>query len=137
MRPDADVAHGVPRRIQAFELDRLAHSDHVAGTQPAIHLWDLVLRIGMRQELGSGRRDHLLVAAGVVAMLMGVEDLPDGPALRFGGGQALLMIEWIDRQRLAGFLASDQIIEVATGVCGPDLFNDHHVPPSCSSRARV
>ena len=75
--------------------------------------------------------------AGVVAMLMGVEDLPDGPALRFGGGQALLMIEWIDRQRLAGFLASDQIIEVATGVCGPDLFNDHHVPPSCSSWVRV
>jgi hypothetical protein len=39
------------------------------------------------------------------------------------------MIKRIDCQRFAGFLASDQVIEVATGVCGPDLFDDHRSPP--------
>ena len=53
--------------------------------------------MGMRQHLGTGGRNHLLIAAGVVAVLVGVEDLPDGPSLRLGGGQAFLMIEGVNR----------------------------------------
>src|SRR5271169_1753845 len=137
MRPDADVTHRVARRIQTFELDRLADLDYIAGAQSAAHLRDLVLRVGMRQHRGASRSNHLLVAAGVVAMLMGVEDLPDGPALRPGGGEAFLMIQRIDCQRLAGFLAGDQVVKVATGVRGPDLFDDHRSLLSCSVRESV
>jgi len=91
----------------------------------------------MRRQLGAGRRDNLLVTAGMVVVLVSVEDLGDVPALCLGGGQTFLMVERIDRQRLAGFSAGHQIIEVATGVGGPDLFDDHRVPPSCSNGMRV
>src|SRR6516162_3002405 len=130
MRPDADVAHRVARRIQTFELDGPADLDHVASAQSAAHFRDLVLRIRMRQHRGAGRGNHLLVAAGAVAMLVRVEDLPDGPTLGLGGREAFLMIKRIYCQRFAGFLASDKVIEVATGVCGPDLFDDHRSFPT-------
>ena len=42
-----------------------------------------------------------------------------------GGAQAFLVIQGIDRERLAGFSAGDQVVEVAVGVAGPDLFDDH------------
>src|SRR5205823_7166267 len=86
---------------------------------------DLVLGIGMRQYRGFGRRDHLLIAAGVIAVLVGVEDLSDVPPLRLGGGEAFLVVQRIDRQRLAGLGAGDQVIEIAAGIRGPDLFDDH------------
>src|SRR3546814_1338920 len=35
------------------------------------------------------------------------------------------MIERIDRQRFAGLRAGDDIVEVAIGVSGPDLLDDH------------
>ena len=118
------------------ELDRVADFDHIAGAQAAVHLGDLVLGVGMREDLGPRRCDHLLVATGVVAVLVGVEDLGDGPALRLGRSQAFLMVKGIDRQGLAGFSACNQVIEIATGVCGPDLLDDHCLPPLCW-RARV
>ena len=51
--------------------------------------------------------------------------------LRLGRGEAFLMVERIDRQRLAGLVAGDQVIEVAAGVRGPDLFDDHSSPLRC------
>ena len=119
------MAHRVTRRIEAFELDGLADFDHIARAQPAAHLRDLVLGIGVRQYRRLGGRDHLLVAAGVVAVLVRVEDLRDVPALRLGGGEAFLVVQRIDRQRLASLGAGDQIIEIAAGIGGPDLFDDH------------
>src|SRR5262250_3349243 len=119
MRPEADVAHCVSRRIQAFELDGLADLDDIAGAQPAIDARDPVLRVGMCQHLGAGRRDYLLVAAGVVAVLMGVEDLCDRPPPRAGESEALLVVERIDREGLAGLPAGDEVVEVAIGVRGP------------------
>src|SRR4029077_9613161 len=76
----------------------------------------------------TGRSDHLLVAAGMVAMFMSVENLPDGPTLGPGSREAFLMIERIDRQRFAGFLAGNQIVEITTSIRGPDLFDDHRSP---------
>ena len=79
----------------------------------------------VRDHLGAGRRDHGRVAAGVVVVLVGVEDLRDLPALVLGRGQALLVVQRIDRQRLAGLGAGDQVVVVAVGVAGPDALDDH------------
>ena len=57
--------------------------------------------------------DHRRVAAGVVAVLVRVEDLRDFQPAAFAAREALLMVQRIDRQRLAGFGAGDQIVEVA------------------------
>ena len=48
-------------------------------------------------------RDHGRVAAGMVAVLVRVQDLRDVPAFVLGGVQALLVIQRIDGERLAGF----------------------------------
>jgi hypothetical protein len=125
MRAQADMAHGVARRVEAFELDRLADLDDIAGAKPAVDALDPVPRIGMRQELRAGGGDHRGIAAGVVAMLMRVENLRDAPALRLGGGEAFLMIERVDRQRFPRRRAGDEVVEVAIGIRRPDLFDDH------------
>ena len=57
-----------------------------------------------------------MVAAGVVAVLVRVEDLGDLPALRLGGGETFPVVERVDRQRLAGLAAGDEVIEIATGI---------------------
>src|SRR5437763_256036 len=133
MRQDADMRHRVARRVEAFELDTLADFDDIAGLETSVDALDLVLGAGMRQQFGMGRADDLVVAAGMVAMMMRVEYLGDVPALGFGRGQALLVIERVDRQRLAGFGAGDQVIEVAPTIGGPDLFDDHRSLPACSA----
>ena len=109
------MAHRVAGRVEAFELDRLADLDDVAGLEAARHAGDLVLGVGVGQHLGAGRRDHLGIAADMVAVLVGVEDLGDGPALRLAA-QAFLMIQRIDRQRLAGLAAGDEVVEIAPGI---------------------
>jgi hypothetical protein len=55
----------------------------------------------VRDHLGAGRGDDRRIAAGVVVVLVGVEDLRDLPALDAGRVQALLVVERIDRERLA------------------------------------
>jgi hypothetical protein len=55
----------------------------------------------------------------VVAVLVRVEDLGDGPALVLGGLETLLVVEGIDGKRLAGLAARDQVVEIAVGVRGP------------------
>ena len=61
---------------------------------------------------------------GVVEVFVRVEDLRDLPITLLGGGQALRMIQRIDRERLAGLRAGNQVVEVAIVVCGPDLLDD-------------
>ena len=96
--------------------------------EPARHVGDLVLGVLVRQDFGAGLGDQRLVAAGMVAMLVGVRDLGDLPPFVLGGLQAFLMIQGIDGQRLAGLAAGDQVIKIATGIGGPDLFDDHCSP---------
>ena len=117
------------RRVQHLELDGLADLDHVAGAKPAGHAGNLVLGILVRKDRRAGLPRPWRVAARVIAMLMRVQDLGDRPAILLGGRQALLVIERIDGQRFAGFLAGDQVVEVAIGVRGPDLFDDHGIIP--------
>ena len=97
--------------------------------QPDIDAVDPALGVDVRQQFSAGRGDHRLVAAGMVLVFVGVDDLRDLPALLFGARQALLVIQRIDRQRLAGLRADDQVVKVAVGVCGPDLFDNHGVSP--------
>jgi hypothetical protein len=129
-RQDADMRHRVARRVEAFQFDAAADLDHVAGVQAPVDALNLVLGIGVRQELGAGRRNDLVVAAGMVAVMVRVEDLGDVPTLGLGRRQAFLVIERVDRQRLAGLGTGDQVIEVAPGIGGPDLFDDHFVHPT-------
>ena len=119
------MAHGVTGRVQRLELDSLADLDDIPGTEPARHARDLVLRVLVREDLGAGLRNHRIVPAGVVAMLVRVQDLRDGPALILRSLQALLVVQRVDRQGLTGLRADDQVIEVSVSVCGPDLLDDH------------
>src|SRR5207237_1231593 len=76
------------------------------------------------------------VAAGVVGVRVGVEDLRDLAAVPARGFQAPPPLEGIDRERLAGLRAGDEIVEVAQGISGPDAFRQHHKgAPSPSCRA--
>src|SRR4030095_13844581 len=103
------------RRVHAFELDGLADLDHVAGLHAAIHAGDARAGTVVRDHLGAGRRDDGRVAAGVVVVLVRVEDLRDLPALGLGGSQALLVVQGIDGEGLAALGASDPAVVVAGG----------------------
>ena len=119
------MAQGVPRCVQAFQLDGLADLDHIARPYTAVHAADAAGCLVMGNHLGSGGRHHGCVATRVVEVLVGVEQLGDLPAAYFGGCQAFLVIQRIDGQCLAGFRTSDQVVEVAVAVSGPDAFDEH------------
>ena len=65
---------------------------------------------------------------------MRVEDLLDCPALRRGSSEALLIVERIDRERVARLGTGDQVVEIAVRVAGPDLFDDHCPAPHVIER---
>ena len=133
MRDDADMRHRMARRVEAFQFDGLADLDDVTGLEAAVNALDLVLGAGMRQQFGVRRADDLIVAAGMVAVMVRVQHLRDVPVLCLRSGEAFLVVERIDRERLAGFGAGDQVIEIAAGIGGPDLFDDHRLLPACSN----
>src|SRR5256885_1992574 len=137
MRDDADMRHRMARRVEAFQFDGLADLDDVTGLEAAVNALDLVLGAGMRQQFGVRRADDLIVAAGMVAVMVRVQHLRDAPALCLRGGEAFLVVERIDRERLAGFGAGDQVIEIPSGIGGPDLFDNHPSAPGVFSEARV
>lgn len=122
-RQKAHMAHGVAGGVEDFKLHRSADADHVAGGKPGIHAADFIGGARMGQNFGAGRRHHAVVTADMVVMVMGVQNLGDLPALFLGGGQALVILQRIDGQRLAAIRAGDQIIEIAVLVLGPDLFD--------------
>jgi hypothetical protein len=66
----------------------------------------------------------------MVAMFVRVQDLGDVPPFFLGGLQTLFMIQGVDGQGLAGFAAGDEVVEIAVGVGGPDLFDYHGIIPS-------
>jgi hypothetical protein len=58
-------------------------------------------------------------------VFMRVHNLCDLPACVFGGLQAFGAVQRVYGQGLAGFAASDQVIEITVRVGGPDLFDEH------------
>ena len=137
MRPQAHVTHRMARRVHHLELDRLAHLDDIARAQAPRHVGDLILGFLVRQNCRFGFPGHRRVAARMVAMLVRVQDLGDVPPFFLGGHQTLLMVQGVDGQGLAGFAAGDEIVEIAIGVGGPDLFDYHGIIPIISSACSV
>ena len=114
------MAHRVAGSIEAFELHGLTDFDDIAGADASIHVGNEFCCVDMGNDFGASLRDHCLVAADMVTVFMCIEDLGYGPAMFFCRGEALAVIQWIDRQRVTSFWAGDQVIEVAIRICGPD-----------------
>ena len=93
------------------------------------HIGDLVAGVPVREDLRAGFLDEGFVSPCVVAVLVRVQDLGDRPAFVLGGLETLLVVEGIDGKRLARLAARDQVVEIAVGVRGPDLLDDHGVVP--------
>ena len=66
----------------------------------------------MCNDLRTRRIDHALVSTGMVAVFMRIQDLRNLPAAIIRHLQALLIVERIDCQRVSGFGARDQVVEI-------------------------
>ena len=82
MGEQADMRHRVPGRIEALQFDAAADADGVAVVQADIDAADQRRGRGMREDPRAGGGAQRLIARGVVAMMMRVEDLRDLPAVR-------------------------------------------------------
>src|SRR5690606_24948499 len=109
----------------------------------AVDAFDAAARLVVRDHLRAGCRYDRGVSAGVVEVLVRVQDLRDLPAALLRGGEALRVVERVDRQRLARLRACDQVVEVAVGIRRPDALDDHRASllvrstaPPCRGRAR-
>ena len=118
------------RRVQRLKLDRLTHFDDVARAQASSNVSDLVSGILVRQNRRTGFPDHSRVPARMIVMFVRVQDLGDIPSFFLGGPQTLFMVQGVDGQGLAGFATGDEVVEIAIGVGGPDLFDYHGIIPS-------
>src|SRR5579864_5952537 len=122
------------RRVQALELDAAPDTDEVALRESPIHAADAARGAGVRQDLRAGCGLEALVSAGVILVLVCVDDLRDLPAVTLRGGKAQLPLERIDRQRLSGLGTGDQIMKITQRVPGPDPFGEHGTPRVCRSQ---
>ncbi len=103
--------------------------DDVPGADAAINVRYATRCVFMRNDSGTGCFDDALVAADVVAVFVGIQDLCDRPAALRGDREALLVIQRINRKRVARLRARNQIIEIPVGVSSPDLLNNQGVAP--------
>src|SRR3546814_15973568 len=78
-RQQADVAHGVARRVEHLALHAAADRHHVAGAQAAVHLRNAALGVALCPHPGSRRRHPGIVAAALIAVPDGVWDLRAPP----------------------------------------------------------
>src|SRR5262249_24882292 len=108
-----------------FELDRAAHLDHIAPGETPVDSTDARGGAGMRQHLRLGRALEAGIAAGVIVVLVGVENLGDLPAVALCRSQAHAPLERVDGKGLAGLRTGDQIVKVAQGISRPDALHQH------------
>ncbi len=111
MRQQANVGHCMSRRVQRLQLDGTSDLDYVARFKTHIDTRDIGAMVG--QQLGARRGDHLAVASGMITMLMGIQHLGDVPVMLLRSCKTSLMVQWVDRQGLPTFRASDQVVKVA------------------------
>lgn len=121
----AYVALGMPGSVHGLELHSLAHLDHIASAQAAIDAWNFVLGVPVRKQFRPGGRDDGFVAANVIPVLMGVQNLCNSPPGVLCVLKTLSVVQRIDGKGLARFRTSDQVIEISVGVVGPNLLDDH------------
>jgi hypothetical protein len=95
-------------RVEYFELHRASDFDQVTARETSIYSADDARGAGMRQHFRAARGHDTGVAVGVIAMFVGVEDLPDAESASTRDRKALVGIQGIDDQRFAGFGAGDE-----------------------------
>ena len=125
MREQADMRHRVAGRIEAFELDGAADADDIALGKTAIDAADGGSGARMREDRSAGGGLHGAIAGRVVEVMMGVQDLRDVPAALARSSQHQVGIERIDRERVPGLLAGDQIVVIAQTTVRPETLYDH------------
>ena len=88
-------------------------------------------RAGMREYAGARGRDHLGIAGSVIQVFVGIEDLRDREPVFARCLEALVRIEGIHDQRLAGLRAGDEIVENFADRLRPRFFR-----PACGFPSR-
>ena len=116
---------GVPRCIEHPCFDGSADAQQHPGTETDIDTRDAAAGTGMREHLCAGGRPQTFVATDMVAVLVSVEDAPDGPTSRSRNGETGLPVERIDGHGIAGFLTGDEVVVIAPRVSRPNAFYDH------------
>jgi hypothetical protein len=99
--------------VEALELDRTPDPDHIAAPQAPVDAADTRRGARVRQHPRAGRIPESRVAAGVILVLVSVEDLGDLPAVALRRIETQPPLERIDGERLAALGAGDEIVEVA------------------------
>ena len=102
----------VPRGVEAFELHGTPDLDDVPPGEAPIHAADARRGGRVRGYLRVGCGPQAGIAAGVVGVLVRVENLRDLPAALARRLQAQPPLERIDGERLAGLGAGDQIVKI-------------------------
>ena len=123
------MTHGVSRRIERDKLNAAPDFHDVPGFQPDIHAVNFRSSILMREDLSACRIDHCRVAAGMIAMLVRVENLGNLPSTITRPRKAFLVIQRVDGKRFSSVIAGQHIIEIAVSVPGPNLFYLHAAAP--------
>lgn len=111
--------------IETLEFNIPSDPDHLAILEAVIEVGNPARCSGVREDTRSGGRAQGFVAADVIAMLVGVEDVRDRPAALPRPREAERPVERIDGESLAGEFAGDEIVEVAPGVTWPKALDDH------------
>ena len=78
------MTHGVAGGIQAFQFHGCTDLDDVTGGKPPVDARNTVPGPGMGQQFRPRGGDHSPVAAGMIAVFVGVENLGDLPATVLG-----------------------------------------------------
>src|SRR6185312_10059578 len=119
-----DVRHRVARRVETLQLES-PHAYDVASGESAVDAANTACGPLVRQNLGARRPDETRIAARVIPMLVGVQDLGDLPAFLSRRLQAEPPLQRIDRQRLTGLRAGNEVVEIAVGIGRPDTLDEH------------
>ena len=72
--------------IEALQFNAATDADDVAGRKATIDTADLGGCAGMGHDACAGGLFERVIAGGVIGMIVGVDDLRDGPAARLRGG---------------------------------------------------
>ena len=107
------MRQGVAGGVEALELDRAPDADEVAALEARSTPPMRRAAPACASTCAPVAAIEPGVAAGVVAVLVRVEDLRDLPAAAPRGIKAQPPLERIDRERLAGLRAGDQIVKIA------------------------
>lgn len=107
------------RGIEALELHAAPDPYGVPMDESLIETRNPSTRLGMRQNSCARHRPEPLVAANMIAVLVGIEDLRDGPTAGSCGRGTQLPVEGVYGERLPGLSASDEIVVVPPRIRRP------------------